>query len=149
MVLYVAYSVYHDIGESGTKVTSYVPFHWSDAEFFHGGETRAASVAKPFNVHSRFHHLEPLRLTHIRRPKSSGQDPVVRGRHGISATSQSSTCKDWGFLGSSEFRAFPMTVLVSSSNGCAIRRAFSRGDKGPCDNWSLHCGKYYALNEIY
>ena len=26
MVLYVAYSIYHDIGESGTKVTSYAPF---------------------------------------------------------------------------------------------------------------------------
>jgi hypothetical protein len=38
-----------------------------------------------------------------------------------------------GFLGSSEFQAFPMAVLVSSSNGCAIRRAFSHGDKGPCD----------------
>jgi PiT family inorganic phosphate transporter len=26
MVLYVAYSIYNDIGESGTKVTSYAPF---------------------------------------------------------------------------------------------------------------------------
>ena len=32
--------------------------------------------------------LRALRLSHIRRPKSSGQNPVVRCRHGISATSQ-------------------------------------------------------------
>ena len=38
--------------------------------------------------------LLALRLSHIRRPKSSGQNPVVRGRHGISATSQSSTCEN-------------------------------------------------------
>jgi hypothetical protein len=34
---------------------------------------------------------------------------------GISATSQSSTCENWGLLESSEFRAFPKAVLVTSS----------------------------------
>jgi hypothetical protein len=79
-----------------------------------------------------------LGLRALRLPTSAGRRAPVKIQlfavaMGISATSQSSTCENWGFFGSSEFRAFPMAVLVSSSNGCAIRRAFSPGDKGPCN----------------
>ena len=51
--------------------------------------------------------LRALRLPHIRQPKSSGQIQLFAVAMGISATSQSSTCENWGLLGSSEFRAFP------------------------------------------